>query len=149
MLRPLLALLALSALFPPANAQTGTVLGDWREPGGSVLRGFSCGDSVCMKVMVLRPKEPLRFDIHDPDPIRHNLPLCEMQIGYDFHPEGPEVAPQVAKDGRVYDPESGHTYHAQMHIEDGQLRLRGYILFPALGRTEEWTRVTNLDRTCQ
>lgn len=128
-----------------AHAQDTGVAGDWREPGGSVLRVFNCGDEVCMKVMVLRPKEPLHFDIHNPDPASRSHPICGLQIGSAFHPQGPAVA----KDGRIYDPESGHTYHAQMHTEDGQLRLRGYILFPALGRTEKWQRVDHLTQTCQ
>ena len=137
--------LLLAASIGAAHAQNTGVLGDWREPGGSVLRVFSCADAVCMRVMVLRPKEPLRFDTHDPDPAKHSEPICNLQIGYGFHPEGPEVA----KDGRVYDPESGHTYHAEMHSEGDMLHLRGYILFPALGRTEKWKRVTDLTETCR
>ena len=142
--RALFALLAALALPVAGHAQTDTVVGDWREPGGSVLHVSRCGDQVCMNVILLRPKEPLRFDIHDPDPSRRTLPLCNLRIGYDFQPEGAEVA----KDGRIYDPESGHTYHAEMHIEGGELRLRGYILFPALGRTERWTRVVNFHEAC-
>lgn len=144
MLRLRYILIVLAASLGIAHAQDPGVTGDWREPGGSVLRIFSCGTDVCMKVMLLRTKNPLRIDIHDPDPARRSLPVCYMQIGYGFHPEGPDVA----KDGRIYDPMSGHTYHAQMHIEAGQLRLRGYILFPALGRTEKWTRVTDFHQAC-
>ncbi|MGI4828499.1 MAG: DUF2147 domain-containing protein [Janthinobacterium lividum] len=137
--------LLLAGSITAAQAQNTGVLGDWREPGGSVLRVFSCPDGLCMRVMVLRPREPLRFDIHDPDPTKHTEPICKLQIGYGFHPEGPNAA----KDGRVYDPESGHTYHAEMHSEGDMLHLRGYILWPALGRTEKWKRVTNLVESCQ
>ena len=136
--------IALATLTSAAHAQNTGVAGDWREPGGSVLRVFNCGSEVCMKVMLLRRKDPLRFDIHDPDPAKRSQPVCYMQIGYAFHPEGPDVA----KDGRIYDPMSGHTYHAQMHMEGDQLRLRGYILFPALGRTEKWERVTDFHEQC-
>lgn len=134
-----------AVLFATAHAQDTGVLGDWREPRGSVLRIFPCGDHVCMKVMVLRPTEPLRFDIHDPDPAKRSQPICHLQIGYDFHPDGPNAA----RDGRVYDAESGNTYHAEMHREGSKLRLRGYILFPLLGRTETWTRVSSLQQNCQ
>lgn len=135
----------LAGVIGVSHAQSPGVVGDWREPGGSVLRVFPCPDGVCMRVMVLRPKEPLRFNIHDPDPAKHTEPLCKLQIGHGFHPEGPDVA----NDGRVYDPESGHTYHAEMHSEGDVLHLRGYILFPALGRTEKWKRVTDLAESCQ
>ena len=127
------------------EATKGGVIGDWREPGGSVLRVYPCADAVCMQVMVLRPTEPLRYDIHDPDPAKRSQPICKLQIGYDFHPHGPEIA----RNGRVYDPESGHTYHAEMHSEGDTLHLRGYILFPALGRTENWQRVSDLKESCR
>ena len=120
------------------------MLGDWREPGGSVLRVYSCADAVCMRVMVLRPREPLRFDIHDPDPARHSQPICKLQIGYGFHPQGPAVA----KDGRVYDPESGNTYHAEMHQVGESLHLRGYVGLRMFGRTEDWTRIGRLQTAC-
>ena len=134
-------LLASSSAVP---AQGKGVVGDWREPGGSVLGVFACGDLVCMRVMALRPHEPLTLNTHDPDPSRRSLPVCNLQIGYDFHPQGPEVA----KDGRIYDPESGHTYHAQMRNQGDVLHLRGYILLPAFGRTESWKRVPTFEGSC-
>lgn len=144
MLRIGVGVLLFAAARGVAQAPGTGVLGDWREPGGSVLRVFSCADAVCMRVMVLRPTEPLHFNIHDPDPAKRSQPICNLQIGHDFHPQGPDAA----TDGRVYDPESGHTYHAEMHREGDKLHLRGYILFPALGRTEKWTRVFDLQESC-
>ena len=142
MFRTLARLALFTASLSVAHAQGEGVLGRWREPGGSVLETYAFGPAVCM--LVLRPTEPLRFDIHDPDPSKRSRPICKLEIGYSFHPDGPDAA----KDGRVYDPESGHTYHAEMHREGDVLHLRGYILFPALGRTETWKRVTDLTDTC-
>ena len=98
-----------------------------------------------MRVMDLRPNESLRYDIHNPEPAKRSRPICGLQIGYGFHPD----SLHSAKDGRIYDPESGHTYHAEMHREGDMLHLRGYILFPALGRTEKWKRVDDLSEICR
>lgn len=96
-----------------------------------------------MRVMTLRPNTP-HFDIHDPDPAKRTQPLCSFQIGYGFKPQGPEKA----VDGRVYDPESGKTYQGEMHTEGDVLHLRGYILFPLLGRSEKWKRVPPVAEAC-
>ena len=42
--------------------------------------------------------------------------------------------------GKVLDPDNGKTYHAKIWLEDGKLRIRGYILF--LYRTQTWMRYT-------
>lgn len=97
-----------------------------------------------MRIMTLRPDTP-HFNTHDPDPAKRTQRLCGLQIGYGFQPQGSDKA----ADGRVYDPESGHTYRGEMHSEGDILHLRGYILFPALGRTERWKRVTPLSEICQ
>lgn len=136
--------LALLLLLSPAlHAQNGNVSGDWQEPGGSILRIFSCGAEVCMRIMTLRPDTP-HFDTHDPDQSKRNQPLCGLQIGFGFKPQGPDKA----LDGRVYDPESGHTYRGEMHTQGDVLHLRGYILFPALGRSEKWKRVSAVPEAC-
>ena len=96
-----------------------------------------------MRVMTLRPDTP-HLDGRDPDPAKRTQPLCGLQIGYGFQAQGPDKA----TDGRVYDPESGKTYRGEMHSTDNVLHLRGYILFPALGRTEKWKRVTPLTEAC-
>jgi uncharacterized protein (DUF2147 family) len=44
--------------------------------------------------------------------------------------------------GRIYDPDNGKTYKAKMRLaEDDVLKVRGFIGFSMIGRTEEWTRV--------
>jgi uncharacterized protein (DUF2147 family) len=42
--------------------------------------------------------------------------------------------------GQVLDPDNGKTYNAKIWLEDGKLRIRGYILF--LYRTQTWIRYT-------
>ena len=141
----LLLILAPALLAPALRAGNVNVNvdGDWREPGGSILHVFSCGPQVCMRVMTLRPNTP-HFDTHNPDPAKRTQPLCGLQIGYAFQPQGPDKA----FDGRVYDPQSGRIYRGEMHTEGDVLHLRGYILFPVLGRSEQWKRVPPIAEAC-
>ena len=44
--------------------------------------------------------------------------------------------------GRIYNPDDGTDYGAQMSIQDDStLRVRAYVLLPALGKTQIWARV--------
>ncbi len=46
------------------------------------------------------------------------------------------------KDGKILDPGSGNTYSCYIELESpDKLKLRGYIGFPAFGRTQYWYRI--------
>jgi uncharacterized protein (DUF2147 family) len=127
-----------------ARAQTPTILGYWREPGGSVIRVAPCGAKVCVWIITLpRGKHP-DTDAHNPDPKLRERSLCELRIGEDFT----ESDPQHADGGRLYDPRSGHTYGGSMTVVRGILRLRGYLGISLLGRTESWSRVRTPPKAC-
>lgn len=150
-MRRLLPFLSFATLLAyAAHAQNAGILGDWREPGGSVLEVLSCGQEACMRVMTLRPNTP-HLDSQNPDPAKRTQPLCGLRIGYGFQPDAPDRpgSPEKATDGQIYDPKSGKTYHGEMHSESDKLHLRGYIGIPAFGRTETWQRVASLPEPCQ
>jgi len=42
--------------------------------------------------------------------------------------------------GRIYNPENGKLYKADLELKDGMLKVRGWIGIRLLGRTVEWTR---------
>lgn len=54
-----------------------------------------------------------------------------MDIIWDMQPSGKEY-----KHGHIVDPEHGKVYDAQMWIQNGNLMVRGEILF--FGRNQEW-----------
>jgi uncharacterized protein (DUF2147 family) len=44
--------------------------------------------------------------------------------------------------GTIYDANDGKTYKCKMRLEgEDTLKVRGFIGFSMIGRTEEWTRV--------
>ena len=58
-------------------------------------------------------------------------PIIGMEIITDMEKDGDEY-----EDGQILDPENGKTYDCKMWIEDGKLRVRGYLLF--FYRTQTW-----------
>lgn len=126
------ALLAASS----AAAQAPTVLGYWREPGGSVIRIAPCDRELCVVIVRLSAGNHPVTDVRNPDPRLRNRPLCGLQIGSGFV----EVDPQHAHDGLLYDPRSGRTYSGRMTAEGNLLQLRGYVGLPMFGRTQTWMR---------
>jgi len=143
-LRILLLVPLLSAASLPLQAQTAGVLGNWREPTGSVIEIFHCGNDLCAKMAAISKQAPTQLDIKNPDPKSRTHPLCGLQIGYGFH----LTDPTHADGGKLYDPKSGKTYHGTMTAEGNQLHLRGYVGFKAFGKTETWTRTDRTAATC-
>jgi uncharacterized protein (DUF2147 family) len=47
----------------------------------------------------------------------------------------------IYKGGKIYDPESGKTYDCKMTIAGNTLKVRGFIGFSLLGRTEIFERI--------
>ena len=142
----ILAVLATIVLCAPllASAQNERVIGDWQEPGGSVVRVAACGGDVCAQLVALSPKSPYSVDGQNPDPGKRSRPLCGLTIGYGFH----LTAPGHAEGGHLYDPKSGRTYQGEMTAHGDVLELRGYVGIRAFGRSEEWRRLDNFTGAC-
>ncbi len=78
-----------------------------------------------------------KTDINNPEKTKHNNPILGLVnlTGFKFNGK------DEWKGGNIYDPVSGNTYSAYMYLKDANtLKLRGYIGFSFIGRTETWTR---------
>lgn len=62
-------------------------------------------------------------------------PMIGMKIMWDLKKDGSEWS-----GGRILDPENGKTYKVYLALEDGgkKLKVRGYVGFSLLGRTQYW-----------
>jgi uncharacterized protein (DUF2147 family) len=129
---PVLVLLAAAA----AQAQAGSVLGNWRNPTGSTIQIYRCGSNVCARLVEISKSDPHRTDGNNPKAALRSRPLCDLQIGSGFR----LVNPGSATGGQLYDPKSGKTYSGSMTLAGEKLKLHGYVVFSILGRTETWTR---------
>ncbi|HEY7888370.1 MAG TPA: DUF2147 domain-containing protein [Steroidobacteraceae bacterium] len=119
-----------------AYTQTPTVLGYWREPGGSIIRVAPCPQQLCVEIAKLPAGKHGTTDSHNPDPKLRNRPLCGLWVGAGFI----AIDPQHAREGHLYDPRSGRTYSGEMTAEGNLLHLRGYVGLRIFGRTETWVR---------
>lgn len=66
-----------------------------------------------------------------------NRPLIGLRILWDLQKDGAQWS-----GGKVLDPESGRIYKCSIAVEEGgkKLKVRGFIGFSLLGRTQYWLR---------
>jgi uncharacterized protein (DUF2147 family) len=135
----LLVLLAAS----PAGAQSPTPVGVWLHDNKRIeIEIMPCGDRLCATLVWFRwPNDaqglPL-VDLKNPDPALRSRPLLGLKVLRDLRRTGENTW----EDGKIYNPDDGGDYNAEMSIHDnGTLRIRAYLLLPLFGKTLIWTRV--------
>lgn len=136
-----------------AASDQETVSGWWlNQDGRAAIRIAACGDKLCGWIEWLKePNDPKtgqpKTDHENPDPSLRSRAVCGLPLMYGFVPDDD---PGEWTEGRVYDPDSGSTYHAHLALlPDGKLKLRGYIGIPLLGRTEIWSRPATQPVPCR
>ncbi len=125
-------------------AQNDPIIGKWKtiddetnEPK-SIVEIYKKGDKYFGKIDTLfrKPNE-------DPDPVcdkcpeddpRYNQPILGMEIIKNMEKDGDEYS-----GGKILDPKKGEIYRCKMWLEEGKLKVRGYLYF--LYRTQTWHRV--------
>lgn len=139
-----LTLMLLLAASHFALAQKGggeAILGTWLTNEGKAKIEISrYGDKYSGKIIWL--KTPLdengkpKVDKKNPDASKRNLPLIGLSnlLGFTYSGDN------EYEDGTIYDPANGKTYSCEMKLEGDILKVRGYIGFTLLGRTETWVR---------
>ncbi len=126
------------------GAPSSSLLGDWSEPTGSIIRIEQCPTGICLRIVSLSSKAPSEFDLNNPDPTQRTRALCDLEIGKEFR----LTDSSRASGGVLYDPKSGHTYRGQMMLDGDVLKLRGYIGTPIFGKTEVWQRSAAILAPC-
>ena len=129
-----------------ALSQSRGIEGNWRNPSGSIMQVFACGDAVCLKIMQIEKTAPGVTDENNPDASLRSRALCGLKIGSDFKPDAGRMK---ADGGSLYDPKSGKTYTGTITADGDLLRLRGYVGLKVFGRTEEWKRVNEAVSVCR
>lgn len=143
----LLALLAL--LLRPAAAQDqDAAVGPPTDPAADAILGTYINDKQTAHIEIFREEDRYfgrivwhkedKKDGNNPDPDLRDRPLVGIVLLRDFvyDPEEKEWA-----DGSVYAPDDGNVYSGYLWLEDGVLKMRGYVGFPIFGRTAELTPV--------
>ncbi len=138
-------LLLLGFLFFARPALDSSLAGNWVTPDRSVVEVLPCSDgALCARLLSLGRSDAPKTDLNNPDAAMRTRALCGLTIGTGFMPDGADKA----KDGKIYDPESGKTYSGQMQGQGDTLKLRGYVGTPLFGRTETWHRANGVPVAC-
>ena len=118
------------------------VIGRWvPAEQDSIIELYQCGDEMCGRILTL--DEPLddsgkaKVDRNNRDESLRGRPILGMDLltGFSSKKVG------SYRGGRIYNPRDGKLYKAILSLlDDGTLKIRGYVGVPALGQTQVWTR---------
>ena len=123
-----------SAVAQPQTPATLSPIGRWlTQDHDGVIEIAACGATLCGRIVGMR--KPLGADgtpAHDPA----GHPSCGLTI----LDQVTQPAPGDYR-AQITDPNDGKVWNCVFSLAaDGTLRLRGYVLVRALGRTQTWTR---------
>jgi len=119
------------------------VIGIWETPGedNGRIEIYKSGNTYHGKIIWLKKaveNGSPRVDENNPDASKRSNPVVGLEVLKGFVFDGEEEWNK----GSIYDPANGKTYSCLMALENpSKLKVRGYIGFSLLGRTEYWTRV--------
>ena len=131
-------LLLLSAQLHADNDPQSAILGNWlTEPKDGIIEISRNGD--LYQGRIIGGSEHGKLDSNNPDPAKRGQALRGQVIMHDLKYDGDSEW----SGGTIYDPKSGSTYKCKLELRsDGTLKVRGYIGFSLLGKTQIWTRYT-------
>jgi uncharacterized protein (DUF2147 family) len=120
----------------PAQA---AVLGNWlTQPKDGIIE-ITLQPNGSVQGRIVGGAYPGRKDTKNPDPALRDRVLRGQVIMKGLKPSGVNHW----SGGTIYDPDKGSTYKCYLDLQPGgTLKLRGYIGFSLLGRTQTWTRYT-------
>ncbi len=126
-----------------SSAEGDKILGIWiTGEGKGKIQITKYGDKYGGKIVWL--KEPNdengkpKVDKRNPDPAKRSNPTLGLNnlLGFTYEGKG------EYENGTIYDPANGKLYKCVMELVDmNTLKVRGYIGFTLIGRTDTWKRV--------
>lgn len=121
----------------PEGAPEARILGNWFTEGHEgIIRIIQRPDGR-FDGRIVGGDDIDRPDLHNPDPRKRDQVLRGGVILEGLRYDGRDRW----SGGTVYDPDSGRTYRCHIDLTaPGTLRLRGFIGFSMLGRSQTWTR---------
>lgn len=108
-----------------------------------VIHMSHCGDELCGRIYWLRA-DAMQTDDYNPNSKLQARPLCGVDVLWGARQSKGDH--NFWKSGTIYKANDGDHYKAQITMADvDTLELRGYIGFPAIGKTSTLTRVNPAD----
>src|SRR5690349_13062248 len=130
----IIALISLFGFSPVSNVNPNDITGIyWSPKKDGKIELYKKGNKYYGKTIWGKNRK----DTKNPDPKLRDREIIGLEFLKDFVFDGKEEW----VNGTVYDPQSGKTYSCKMWLEDGNLKLKGYIGVSLLGRTETLERI--------
>jgi uncharacterized protein (DUF2147 family) len=113
-----------------------TIEGKWWTEGKEGLMKIEKTKSGRYQVIIISGKDEAKNDEKNPNPKLRDRKLKGIVIMWNLKFEDGEYV-----DGYCYNPRDGNTYRVKMKITGPDtLRIRGYLLVPLLGQSQDWAR---------
>jgi uncharacterized protein (DUF2147 family) len=136
LLGPLLVLTVVTGLVARADGLPADIVGVWDTGDGAHVEIYERDGKYQGKFVLFYDEPPAGgIDAENPDPALRDRPLLGADFVLNFEFDGKKW-----KKGRLYNPENGKQYKADLELRDGVLKVRGWIGMRLIGRTVEWTR---------
>ncbi len=136
LLGALLVLMVVTGLVAIADALPADIVGVWDTGDGAHVEIYERDGKYHGKFVLFYDEPPAGgVDAENPDPALRDRPLLGADLILNFEFNGKKW-----KKGRLYNPENGKQYKADLELRDGVLKVRGWIGMRLIGRTVEWTR---------
>lgn len=150
--------LSMLLLIPALGWAADPALGYWlvhaEKHHGGVIKLYANGDCLDGRISKLEsPTVPAseskelagqpQRDRGNPDPAKRTQPLEGLQVVTCLRRQ----ADGSYADAQLYRPEDGKTYQgkAELSADGNTLKVRGFIGFSLIGRSQTWTRLPSLD----
>jgi len=115
-----------------------TIEGKWWTEGKEGLMKIEKTKSGRYQVIVVSGTDEKKNDVNNPNPKFRERKLKGIVIMWNLKFEDGEYV-----DGYCYNPRDGNTYRVKMKIlGQNSLRIRGYLLVPLLGQSQDWVRAS-------
>lgn len=133
--------LAMGASPAAADDLPGDIIGLWDTGDGAHVEMYERDGLYHGKFMHFYEEPPADgVDAKNPDPALQGRSLVGADFILNFTFDG-----EKWKHGRIYNPENGKQYKADLELKDGVLKVRGWLGVRLLGRTVKWTRLPASD----
>ncbi|MEM8766009.1 MAG: DUF2147 domain-containing protein [Pseudomonadota bacterium] len=138
-----LSLLATGTMSAAARADQEAVFGIWATKGTMIEVGPAEDGGLSARIIALknpnwREKDGVgvigepKIDLHNPDESLRERPLLGLEMLSDYRFERGKWR------GRLYLPSNGTSWTSSAEVKNGELRIRGFIGMPMLGKTQKF-----------
>ena len=128
---------------PFTQNNADAIIGSWKNGEGTgIIQIYKNGEKYQGKIIWLKePNDPEtgkpKLDKKHPDEKNHNRSVMGLVNMWGFNYSGTNEW----TGGKIYDPKNGKTYSCKIAMENNNsIKVRGYIGFSMIGRTDIWTR---------